>query len=85
MLPLGLVWLFLLCTYSLVRDVIAGQPNSPIEYTTPGVRKEGDIDTRVTQNPIPTSITVTPAPKGYPVVSSRSESRAMRQSTGTHP
>lgn len=51
MLPLGLVWLFLLCGYSLVRDAIASQPNAPVEYTTPGARKEGDVDTQTSVAP----------------------------------
>ncbi len=38
LLPLGLVWLFLLCGYSLARDTIADQPNSPIYPTTAGRR-----------------------------------------------
>ena len=40
LLPLGLVWLFLLCGYSLARDIVAEQPNSPIYPTTMGPRTE---------------------------------------------
>ena len=38
LLPIGLVWLFVLCGYSLARDIVAEQPNSPIEPTTAGRR-----------------------------------------------
>ena len=40
LLPVGLVWLFLLCGYSLARDTVADQPNSPIMRTTPGVPQD---------------------------------------------
>ena len=40
LLPLGLIWLFLLCGYSLARDLAAERPDSPILPTTMGRRVE---------------------------------------------
>ena len=40
LLPLGLVWLFLLCGYSLARDIVAEQKDSFILPTTVGTRIE---------------------------------------------